>query len=319
MRVVVAGLGVQGHKRRRIAGADFVTAVDPVNEGARYRTIMEVPLADYDALLACIPDEPKIDILTTASAMANTCWSRSRCGRSTKAKSRHSRRWRAAMASVWLYRLQSPFRAAFRTHARPSSPAANSVRSIHACSTAMARRGWCAIRPGAIRGGRAARSRLSSPRHPSLLVRGYRRPVPLVGVHGFENARSGSCRHPSRGNLPRIELEMTLLMWRNHFTCDILAESGSAHIQSLCKWGPSHHQAHAAPAERPSAGGELDPRARRSDLGARIHALQGFVQLRGEDRLGERRLAHRAAAVWAPRRQPREVRDEAAGRGFRRA
>ena len=35
MRVVVAGLGVQGHKRRRIAGADFVAAVDPVNEEAR--------------------------------------------------------------------------------------------------------------------------------------------------------------------------------------------------------------------------------------------------------------------------------------------
>ena len=64
MRVVVAGLGVQGHKRRRIAGADFVAAVDPVNEEARYRTIMDVPLADYDAVLACIPDEPKIDVLT---------------------------------------------------------------------------------------------------------------------------------------------------------------------------------------------------------------------------------------------------------------
>ena len=38
---------------------------------------------------------------------------------------------------------------------------------------------------------------------------------------------------------PRIELEMTLLMWRNHFTCDILAEKGTAHITSLCKWGPT--------------------------------------------------------------------------------
>jgi len=63
MRVVVAGLGVQGHKRRRIAGADFVAAVDPVNEDAGYRTIMDVPLADYDAVLACIPDEPKIEVL----------------------------------------------------------------------------------------------------------------------------------------------------------------------------------------------------------------------------------------------------------------
>jgi len=60
MRVVVAGLGVQGYKRRRIAGADLVTDVDPVNEEARYRSIVDVPLADYDAVLACVPDEPKI-------------------------------------------------------------------------------------------------------------------------------------------------------------------------------------------------------------------------------------------------------------------
>ena len=32
---------------------------------------------------------------------------------------------------------------------------------------------------------------------------------------------------------------MSLVMWRNHFTCDVLAEKGSAHISSLCKWGPT--------------------------------------------------------------------------------
>jgi hypothetical protein len=64
MRVVVAGLGVQGHKRRRIAGDEFVAAVDPIHAEARYRSIADVPLADYDAVLACIPDEPKIELLT---------------------------------------------------------------------------------------------------------------------------------------------------------------------------------------------------------------------------------------------------------------
>ena len=39
MRVVVAGLGVQGHKRRRVAGPDFVTEVDPRNMEARHRRI----------------------------------------------------------------------------------------------------------------------------------------------------------------------------------------------------------------------------------------------------------------------------------------
>jgi hypothetical protein len=46
---------------------------------------------------------------------------------------------------------------------------------------------------------------------------------------------------------------MTLLSWRNHFTCDILAENGSAHIESLCKWGPSTftHRTRILPSGRP--------------------------------------------------------------------
>jgi predicted dehydrogenase len=36
-----------------------------------------------------------------------------------------------------------------------------------------------------------------------------------------------------------LEMEITLLSWRNHFTADVYGESGSAHIESLCKWGPS--------------------------------------------------------------------------------
>ena len=46
---------------------------------------------------------------------------------------------------------------------------------------------------------------------------------------------------------------MTLCMWRNHFTCDILAEKGTAHIESLCKWGPSKftHRIRILPSGRP--------------------------------------------------------------------
>jgi hypothetical protein len=50
-----------------------------------------------------------------------------------------------------------------------------------------------------------------------------------------------------------LELEMTLVSWRNHFACDILAEQGSAHIESLCKWGPSTftHRRRKLPSGRP--------------------------------------------------------------------
>jgi hypothetical protein len=29
-------------------------------------------------------------------------------------------------------------------------------------------------------------------------------------------------------------------MWKNTFTCDIIGEKGSIHLDCLCKWGPSH-------------------------------------------------------------------------------
>ena len=46
---------------------------------------------------------------------------------------------------------------------------------------------------------------------------------------------------------------MTLLSWRNHFTCDVFAEKGSAHIELLCKWGPSTftHRTRILPSGRP--------------------------------------------------------------------
>jgi predicted dehydrogenase len=55
----------------------------------------------------------------------------------------------------------------------------------------------------------------------------------------FENRSPDHVVVGSGHTEPRIELEMTLLSWRNHFTCDVFGEKGSAHISSLCKWGPA--------------------------------------------------------------------------------
>ena len=56
MRVIVAGLGIQGYKRRKHAGKDYVASVDPLNKEAEYRKISDVPLYTYDVVMACIPD-----------------------------------------------------------------------------------------------------------------------------------------------------------------------------------------------------------------------------------------------------------------------
>jgi len=74
----------------------------------------------------------------------------------------------------------------------------------------------------------------------------------VVSARAFENRAPDHVVIVSGGAM-RIELEMTLLMWRNHFTCDILAEAGSAHITSLCKWGPTTftHRKRVLPSGRP--------------------------------------------------------------------
>ena len=38
---------------------------------------------------------------------------------------------------------------------------------------------------------------------------------------------------------PVLELEASLLSWRNTFRADVFGSAGSAHVDGLCKWGPS--------------------------------------------------------------------------------
>jgi scyllo-inositol 2-dehydrogenase (NADP+) len=75
----------------------------------------------------------------------------------------------------------------------------------------------------------------------------------LVACDRFENRSPDHIVIASRRSTPALELEMTLLSWRNHFTCDLFAENGSAHISSLCKWGPSTftHRTRVLPSGRP--------------------------------------------------------------------
>jgi scyllo-inositol 2-dehydrogenase (NADP+) len=75
----------------------------------------------------------------------------------------------------------------------------------------------------------------------------------VVSASNFENRAADHVIIANESMKPRIELEMTLLMWRNDFRCDVLAENGSAHISSLCKWGPTKftHRIRTLPSGQP--------------------------------------------------------------------
>jgi predicted dehydrogenase len=240
MRVVVAGLGVQGHKRRRVAGRDFVAAVDPINPEAQYRAIGDIPLGDYDAVLACIPDEPKIEMLEYLVGhgkhvlVEKPLWAE---GEDQIAQLQASARKNRAVCYVaYNHRFEPHFVRMREMIASGALGALYHCRMFYGNGTARL------VRESEWRDqGAGVLPDLGSHLLDTIgfWFGGIADDFRVVSSRAFENRAPDHVVLASRSSKPQIELEMTLLNWRNHFTCDLFAEHGSVHIQSLCKWGPT--------------------------------------------------------------------------------
>ena len=240
MRVIVVGLGVQGAKRKKVAGPDFVAAVDPVNADAEFRRLQDVPVGRYDAALCCIPDGPKIELLTYLAEHG-------------KHALVEKPLWAADDAAIG--RLEALARkngvVLYTAYNHRFEPHYVAMRDLIA-SARLGRLYHCRMLYG---NGTARLVRESEWRdHGSGVLHD-------LGSHLLDTARFWfgelsqdfrvvfSSNHENRAPdhvviacdavRPKLELEMSLLCWRNHFTCDLVAENGSAHIASLCKWGPT--------------------------------------------------------------------------------
>jgi len=240
MRIIVAGLGVQGYKRRKYAGKDFVASVDPVNQEAEYRNIEEVPLDSYDAVLACIPDEPKITLLRYALfhgkhvLVEKPLWASGNeeiTELELLAKAKNT-----LCYTAYNHRFEPHF-----IHMRDLI-ASGKLGKIYSCRMFYGNGTARLVRDSLWRDqGDGVLPDLGS--HLLDTCRFWfgneLGEFNLTAAHRFENLAPDHIIISSEENKPRFELEMTLCMWRNHFTCDILAEKGTAHIESLCKWGPT--------------------------------------------------------------------------------
>lgn len=238
-RLIVVGLGVQGYKRRKIAGASVVGSVDPVNTEAEYRSIYDVPLDAYDAVLACIPDDPKVEQLQYFLSrgkhvlVEKPLWAKS--SQEILELERIARENGAVCYTAYNHRFEPHY-------VRMRGLIASGVLGeIYSCRMFYGNGTARLVRESAWRDqGAGVLPDLGS--HLLDTCRFWFGDIAdtfeLGSVNRFENLAPDHVVLQSSAK-PRIELEMTLLMWRNHFTCDILAEKGTAHIESLCKWGPT--------------------------------------------------------------------------------
>ena len=240
MRSLVVGLGVQGQKRKRHAGPDFMGAVDPVHPDAQYRQLQDVPLDSFDAALVCTPDEPKMQLLSYLLGngkhvlVEKPLWA-------PGAAELQAMQQLARDKGAYCY---TAYNHRFEPHFAAMKAVIDSGRlgRIYRCRMFYGNGTARLVRESEWRDqGAGVLPDLGSHLLDTALFwfGGVADDLRLTSASRFENLAPDHVVIASEGSAPKLELEMTLLMWRNHFTCDILAENGSAHIESLCKWGPS--------------------------------------------------------------------------------
>jgi len=240
LRVIVIGLGVQGYKRKKFAGADFVATVDPQNPEADFRDVADVPLADYDAALCCLPDSPKVKVLTYLlqngkhALVEKPMWA-------AEDSEIEALQDLARSKNVVLY---TAYNHRFEPHyiAMRDLIASGHLGEIYHCRMFYGNGTARLVRDSEWRDhGSGVLHDLGS--HLLDTSRFWFGDLgddfAINFASNFENRAPDHVVFGSNSARPKLEMEMTLLMWRNHFTCDVFAEKGTAHIRSLCKWGPT--------------------------------------------------------------------------------
>lgn len=240
MRVVVVGLGVQGKKRTAVAGKDVVATVDPSVPGANHKSIRDIPLSDFDAALLCTPDSAKIDLLTYLLGHGKHALVEkpllSEAGDSEIARLRDLAAKNSAVCyTAYNHRFEPHFVRMHDLIASGSLGRIYSLRMFYGNGTARLVREseWRDQGDGVI-------PDLGSHLIDTAMfwLGDISAPFELYAASRFENRAFDHVSFGSNGRV-LLQMEMTLLSWRNHFYADLFAENGSAHIQSLCKWGPS--------------------------------------------------------------------------------
>jgi len=255
LRVIIIGMGVQGEKRKKVAGDEVVATVDPVNPNADYRELGEVELGSFDAALACVPDAAKPGLLlyllqNGKHVLVEKPLISLKVGDLQRLKEAAARSG-AVSYTAYNHRFEPHF---MRMKALFDSGALGrvyTVRMFYGNGTAglVRQSPWRDEGAGVL-------PDLGSHLLDTLLFwfgpGAFNAPFRIRLANRFENRSLDHVVIDCDGSIV-VQLEMTLLMWRNHFTCDVLAKEGTAHIESLCKWGPSlfRHRARVRPSGQP--------------------------------------------------------------------
>jgi scyllo-inositol 2-dehydrogenase (NADP+) len=238
MRVVVIGYGVQGRKRARVAGGDLVATIDPQIAEASHRRLADIPADSYDAALVCTPDSAKPALLTELFSLGKhvlvekpLLGSEAELQRLADLAAQH----KVVGYTAYNHRFEPHWARLEKVLRAGGLGRVYHARLFYGNGTARLVRDsqWRDSGSGVIHD--LGSHLLDICRFWFPEISGE---VTLRAAHRFENRAPDHAIFTLKGP-PYIELEMSLLSWRNDFSGDVFGERGSAHLRSLCKWGPT--------------------------------------------------------------------------------
>ena len=239
MKIIIVGLGIQGRKRQLVAGVDVVATVDPYCSDSTYKYVEEVPLESYDAVLLCIPDEPKISIieyllLNHKHVLVEKPLFAANPQDLARLKQLAEKNGKVCY-TAYNHRFEPHFIKMKELIDSGSLGKIYSIKLFYGNGTARL------VRDSVWRDqGAGVLSDLGSHLLDTVnyWLGRYFHNFNIYSANRFENQSFDHVTFGSNDGI-LLTLEVSLLSWRNHFYADIIAEKGSAHISSLCKWGPS--------------------------------------------------------------------------------
>ena len=236
MKVVIVGMGIQGIKRKFFLGKDFVYSVDKFKK-ADFKSIIDVPINKFDSVFICVPDEEKIKIINYCIEKKKNILVEkpllSKNNKILKSLERSANKNKIVCYTSYNHRFE-PIIIKLQKLIKSKK-----LGKIYKCkifygngtSLLVKKSNWRDKQLGVI-------SDIGSHLIDLCLFWFGKKikKLKLVQVNKFENKAPDHATLMLEINKIKIELEMTLCMWKNTFNCDVIASKGSAHLNSLSKW-----------------------------------------------------------------------------------
>jgi len=240
MKILIVGLGVQGAKRKKLLKSKKILTVDSQNKIADYKDIKDVPTKDYDVVFLCTPDKEKYSLIKHCIQnkkhvlVEKPLWLKDI--KQFNYLQKLANKNKVLCYTAYNHRFEPHFIKMAETIKTRLLGKLYSCRIFYGNGTARLVRNsdW-----------RDSGSGVLQDLAPHLLdiikiwFGNKKFNFRIVSSNKFENKSLDHVVILFSSKTFRVEIEMTMCMWKNSHTCDLIGSKGSAHITSLCKWGPT--------------------------------------------------------------------------------